>query len=240
MTYNVHGCVGIDGRRSPDRIAEVIAEHEPDVIAMQELDVGRHRSERENQPERIAHALGMNHLFSSACAMEGGEYGNAILSRHPVELVKAACLPPLEQVDGRETRGAIWVRVRAEAGAVHVLTTHLGLERSERALQADSLRSTDWLGSPTCQAPVIVTGDLNARPGSPPYRRLRGEMLDAQEAVPELRPRRTWPAMLPIMRIDHVFVSPDLTVGSFAVPSDRLTRVASDHLPLIVDVEIAG
>lgn len=240
MTYNVHGCVGIDGRRSAERIAEVIGEHGPDVVAMQELDVGRHRSERENQPERIAHELGMTHLFSSACAMGGGEYGNAILSRHPIELVKAACLPPLEQIDGRETRGALWVTVRTSDAAVHVLTTHLGLDRTERAVQADTLRGADWLGHPSCQAPVVVTGDLNARPGSPPYRRLRGDLLDVQEAVPDLRPRRTWPAMLPMMRIDHVFVSPSVAVGGFEVPSDRLTRVASDHLPLIVDLEIAG
>ena len=54
--------------------------------------------------------------------------------------------------------------------------------------------------------------------------------------MPELRPRRTWPALLPLFRLDHVFVSGDLEVQSFEVPSDNLTRVASDHLPVVVDL----
>jgi endonuclease/exonuclease/phosphatase family metal-dependent hydrolase len=237
MTYNVHGCVGIDGRRSAERIAEVIAEHHPDVVALQEVDVGRARSERMHQPERIAEVLGIGCVFSMACEMDGGQYGNALLSRHSIEVVKSACLPPFDVVHGREPRGALLAIVRGPFGAVHVLNTHLGLDRSERAVQADALRGGDWLGDPSCQSPVVVCGDLNARPGSPPYRRLRGELIDVQEAVPSLRPRQTWPALLPIFRLDHVFVSNDLEVDSFEVPSDRLTRVASDHLPVIVDLE---
>jgi endonuclease/exonuclease/phosphatase family metal-dependent hydrolase len=236
MTYNVHGCVGIDGRHAPERIAEVIAEYEPDLVALQEVDVGRERSDRVDQPQQIGRLLGMEHVFSMACEMDGGQYGNAFLSRHPIEVVKAACLPPFERVAGREPRGALLAIIRGKFGAVHVLNTHLGLDRDERGLQADALRGGDWLGDPICQAPVVVCGDLNARPGSPPYTRLRGNLVDVQEAVPELRPRRTWPAVLPIFRLDHVFVSNDLQVEAFEVPSDRLTRVASDHLPVVVDL----
>src|SRR6188768_47680 len=93
MTYNVHGCIGTDRRLDAGRVAQVIASCDPDVVALQELDVGRTRSGAMDQPRAIADRLGLHMDFLSARDCDGGRYGNAVLSRHDVVLVRGACLP---------------------------------------------------------------------------------------------------------------------------------------------------
>ena len=106
MTYNVHGCVGRDGRLSPQRVAEVIAGAGPDVVALQELDVGRRRSGSRNQAREVADALGMAFHFHPALRVEEENYGDAILSRLPMRLVRAGALPAGPR-GGAEPRGAL-------------------------------------------------------------------------------------------------------------------------------------
>lgn len=85
MTYNVHGCVGMDGKLAPERIASrVIARHTPDIVALQELDVGRRRSNGVDQAELIARRLEMEQIFSASLHVEEGRYGNAILTHLPM------------------------------------------------------------------------------------------------------------------------------------------------------------
>src|SRR5579859_7851731 len=108
MTYNVHRCVGCDGVLSPDRIAHVIARHRPDVVALQELDVGHARTGYSDQPAVIADALKMHYHFHPAIAVAEEQYGDAILSRHPLRLVRAAALPAVKRQLWPEQRGALW------------------------------------------------------------------------------------------------------------------------------------
>ena len=84
MTYNVHRCVGTDRRLSLSHIADVIAQHDPDVVALQELDIGHKRTDYDHQPRLIAEKLGMNWLFHPAMEGKNEHYGDAILSRHPL------------------------------------------------------------------------------------------------------------------------------------------------------------
>jgi endonuclease/exonuclease/phosphatase family metal-dependent hydrolase len=93
LTYNVHACRGLDERPSPGRIADVIAAARPDIVALQELDVGRARSGELDQAEVIARELGMDFHFHPARRIEGERYGAAILSALPLRLVKAGSLP---------------------------------------------------------------------------------------------------------------------------------------------------
>ena len=110
MTYNVHRCVGADGRADPRRIAEVIAACQPDMVALQELDVGRHRTGGIDQAHAIAHLLGMSVHFHPALQVEEELYGDAILTALPMRLVKAG---PLPGSVGFEPRGALWAAVEA-------------------------------------------------------------------------------------------------------------------------------
>jgi endonuclease/exonuclease/phosphatase family metal-dependent hydrolase len=236
MSYNVHRCVGCDGRLSPDRIARVIARYEPDVVALQELDVGHARTKYGDQPALIADALKMHYHFHPAIEVAEERYGDAVLSRYPLRLVRAAALPAVAHRLWPERRGALWVAVECGGREVQVLNTHLGLSGRERLAQADALLGKDWLGDPRCAAPRLLCGDFNAWPGSPPYRRLCAALPAAQGR----RGRRlnTFPSRWPLLRIDHVFHSPDLKVREVQVPRTPLTRPASDHLPLIVEVAL--
>ncbi|MEJ1938616.1 endonuclease/exonuclease/phosphatase family protein, partial [Nostoc sp. NIES-2111] len=105
--------------------------------------------------------------------------------------------------------------------------------------QAECLTGTEWLGSPLCRGPVVLGGDFNAVPGSRTYRRFAGLLCDVQQAVARSRPAATFPTALPMLRLDHLFVGGGIAVERAAVVRTPLSRVASDHLPLLAEVRIA-
>jgi endonuclease/exonuclease/phosphatase family metal-dependent hydrolase len=236
MTYNVHRCIGCDGKLSPDRIAEVIRIHRPDVVALQELDVGCSRTQCADQPAILAAALNMAYQFHPAINAPEEHYGDAILSRHPLRLVRAGPLPSATHGIWPEQRGALWVAVEGDGYQVQVVNTHLGLGRRERVAQADTLLGPDWLGNADCRAPRLLCGDFNALPGAPAHRRLSEGLCSAVEG--RGRTLNTFPSRWPFMRLDHIFHSPDLVVRDVQTPRTPLMRLASDHLPLIVDFEL--
>jgi hypothetical protein len=132
MTYNVHSCLGMDGKLNAERIARVIARARPDVVALQELDVGRARSHGMDQAQLIAQCLAMEFQFHPALHLEEERYGDAILTHLPHRLVKAGPLPGLAGKPHREPRGALWVAVDLHGKEVQIINTHLGLNRHER------------------------------------------------------------------------------------------------------------
>ncbi|WP_129126349.1 endonuclease/exonuclease/phosphatase family protein [Geomonas oryzae] len=238
MTYNVHSCIGTDGKLSPLRIAEVIDQCNADIVALQELDAGLQRTRMIDQAHLIAMTLEMSFHFHSSIHLQEGGYGNAILSRGSVRLVKAAPVPTDPLHPSFERRGAIWAQVELGGDSVQVLATHFGLNRGERVRQARSITGHEWLDHPECRHPAILCGDFNAMAGSHVYRLLTQHMHDVQRGVKGRFPRGTWPSQLPFMRIDHMFVSRDLKVRNVSVPKTPLSRVASDHLPLVVTLEL--
>jgi endonuclease/exonuclease/phosphatase family metal-dependent hydrolase len=238
MTYNVHSCVGTDGKLSPARIARMIAAYDPDVVALQEVDVGRSATRLVDQAAVLAGALDMQYTFHPAIVSGSECYGNAILSRVPIRLRAAGLLPVIKGAPRWEPRGVVWVTLETESGPLQVLTTHLGLSRRERRLQVASLLGSEWLGHPQCIEPVVLCGDFNLHSSSPLYRQLTARFRDAQTAVSGHRPRNTWFSHYPMLRLDHVFVSPGLEVRHVQVPATHWARVASDHRPVIVDLEL--
>lgn len=240
MTYNVHSCIGTDRQLSPLRIAEVIDRCNPDIVALQELDAGLERTGMIDQAHLIAMTLEMSFHFHSSIHLKEGGYGNAVLSRWPVQLIKAGAIPTDPLHPSFERRGAIWAEVELPHGSVQVLATHFGLNRGERGCQARAITGAEWLGHPECRSPAILCGDFNALAGSSVYRLLTRHLHDVQRGVKgSFLPRGTWPAQLPIMRIDHLFVTRDLKVWSVSVPRTPLTRLASDHLPLVATLELS-
>lgn len=238
LTYNVHRCVGSDRRLDVNRIADVIAEHEPDVVCLQELDVGRARTGWVDQADAIAQRLAMSVQFHPAMRVEAELYGDAILTHRPERLVRAASLPSLPGIKGLEPRGALWSAIDFDGVIVNVLNTHLGLVPREQRRQTAALIGEDWLGHPLCQGPTILTGDFNATSITRPYQALTRRLDDAQRRL-GLKPSiKTFPSSFPAIRIDHCFVSPEIHVTGAMTPMSSLARTASDHLPLIIDFEI--
>jgi len=135
---------------------------EPDIVALQELDVGRRRTNHVDQAHEIAERLSMSHHFHPAMMVEEERYGDAILTCYPERLVKAAALPDYPRVRALEPRGALWVEVEIDGRPVQIVNTHLGLVPREQQLQAAALAGPDWLGHPDCRAPAILLGDFNA------------------------------------------------------------------------------
>lgn len=241
MTYNVHSCQGMDGTLSPQRIARVIARYRPDVVALQELDVKRKRSGGLDQAERLARLLAMDVHFQPAINLKEERYGDAILTHLPVKLIKKGILPGPPKGKGRlfnpaadEPRGAVWVEIEHNGNRIQIINTHLGLSRAERLRQVDALLGPEWLSNPRCKGERILLGDFNALPASAECKRLGGYLRDAQEQAPRHTPQGTFLKV----RIDHIFLSAGIGVKKVRIPRTALTRQASDHLPLIVDIEV--
>lgn len=238
LTYNVHRCVGTDRRLDVARVAAVIAEHEPDIVCLQELDVGRARTGHVDQAAEIARELSMTFRFNAAMRIEAEEYGDAILTAHPERLIKAGPLPTIRGVPGLEPRGAVWAEVEVGGHTLNVVTTHLGLVPREQRLQAAALISKEWLGHPDVTGATLLAGDFNATSITRPYQTLVRKLADGQRAFGQKPTLKTFPSGFPAIRIDHVFISPQIRVTGVSVPFSPLVRVASDHLPLVVDFEI--
>src|SRR3954451_15284903 len=111
MTYNVHRCVGVDGQLDVGRVAAVIAQCKPDVVALQQLDVGRARTGGVDQAHEIARRLDMGCHFNAALTVEEERYGDAILTSYPERLVQIGPLPGHPAFRALEPRGALWVEV---------------------------------------------------------------------------------------------------------------------------------
>jgi endonuclease/exonuclease/phosphatase family metal-dependent hydrolase len=238
LTYNVHRCIGVDRKLDVGRIAGVIAALEPDIVALQELDVGRARTGGVDQAHEIARRLDMACHFNAALRVEEEQYGDAVLTSYPERLVKAAPLPGLEGGIQVEPRGALWIAAEIDGIEVQVINAHLGLVPREQRRQAAALAGPDWLARTDCGAPAILLGDFNATRASVVYRTLAARLDDARRRAAARKPTSTFPSRFPVLRIDHVFVSPDVRVAGIEAPYDALTRVASDHLPLVMDFSL--
>ncbi|HVR82966.1 MAG TPA: endonuclease/exonuclease/phosphatase family protein [Planctomycetota bacterium] len=237
MTYNVHRCVGLDGRHAPQRIAEIIARQDPDIVALQELETGHPRTGSIDQAQVLSAILKADFHYHAARQRGEARFGNAIFSRLPMRKVQSAILPTLPQIP-IQTRGALWVAIRVGREEVQIINTHLGLLHHERFLQAGALCSKDWLAHPVYQGqPRVLCGDFNATTASRVYRLFMEALQDARSLSPSPA-GRTWPSFLPVFRYDHIFVCPRIRVRGVTVPKTPLTVLASDHLPLVADIEI--
>jgi Metal-dependent hydrolase len=239
VTYNVHRCVGNDRQLDVGRIADVLAQLNPDIVALQELDVGRRRTNYADQAHEIADRLKMTSHFHPAFVVEEERYGDAILTAYPHRLVKTGPLPGYDRMKALEPRGALWVEVEIDGRSVQIINTHLGLVPREQQIQAAHLAGPAWLDHPDCHWPAILLGDFNATATSVVYRTLTARLQPARRLAPRRQPTSTFPSPLPVLRIDHLFVSPGVEVLDVFAPFGPLTRVASDHLPLVMDFEVA-
>jgi len=215
----------------------VIASLKADIVCLQELDIGRTRSGQIDQAKLVAHELGMAFHFQPAIHVLEEQFGDAILTPHPCDLMRAGLLSGRGWLPGVEPRGALWVSVRLGSRTVQVINTHLGLLPAERSVQVSALLGPQWLSHPKCRDPVLLAGDLNAVPQGKSCRRLL-RRLGAPWRGAHAGIRATFPSNFPVARLDHIFASRDVKITEMEVVHTPLTRVASDHLPLIADFEL--
>jgi len=237
LSYNVHKCIGgIDRRYQPDRIIATIAHYDPDIVMLQEVDSGARRSKGDHQCDLLGEALGMRHRawFPNVELRGGGAYGNAVLSRF---VCRDAVNIDLS-LPGRKARSALhaWIRVRRgrRTRTVHVFDMHLGLRQEERQQQLQLFLDSHPFAHLHARTPIIVGGDLNDVYGSLGARSLEPAGFAAMPSAP-----RTFPAYAPLRPLDAVFVRGEIQIRRVARGQTALAKRASDHLPLIVDLELA-
>jgi len=243
MTYNIHSCIGMDKRVNPKRIARVIGDLAPDIVALQEVDNGIPRTHHQDQARLLAEMLEMEAFFFPVVISGHQKYGLAVLSRFKCIDVHYDWLPTLypKLKLNLQMRGCIRLTCQTAAGPVLFFNTHLGLYRLERRRQLRALLGENWLAAlPQPQtAAVIFCGDFNAGPLSPVYRGLARSLTDVQKGLENpASPKATFPARRALLRIDHMFVSKNFKILKVEVPRTIDTRLASDHLPVSADLEL--
>lgn len=221
-SYNVHRCVGADGRHAPERILAVLEAMDADVIALQEVEATR--DESLDCLRHWSQALGMHHVYGPTMAYENTQYGNALLTRLPVVQSR-----PLDlTLDRREPRGAIFAQLAHGDQTLGVIATHLGLRPYERRDQVQRILAQLHQ---TPETPRVLMGDINEwLLWGRPLRHLHRYF----SAVPH---RRSFPARWPLLALDRIWVKPRAALLRIDTHRTALTRVASDHLPLVAQIE---
>jgi len=241
LTYNIHKAIGVDGKFAPERIVEVLRHHDADIVLLQEVDRGAPRSNHLDLASLLARelqyryrAVGMN------VSLRKGRYGNATLSRFPIGRQRNIDLT----ISWRKRRGAQHTRFHIPNGSepigLDVFNVHLGLSETERRKQMARLLSTpDVLGLGPSES-CIIAGDMNDWPGL--LKRRHFEPAGFQCATNH-RPGSRWsiksfPSRAPTSGLDKVFYRGNLRPLHAHRSRLKLARVASDHLPVMVEFEI--
>lgn len=228
-TYNIHKCRGMDGRTRPERILEVLERLDADVIALQEV-VGSGPDE-EGQAAFFGARLGMGWVMQTTRLLRGKAYGNVVLSRLPMRGDDTCDL----SFGGREARGCQRVDLDVGGRDFHVFNVHLGTGVRERFRQAPKL--AEFVADASITGPKVLLGDFNEWVQGLTTRTL-SQMLEGVDLSAYLKSRRTYPGMLPMLHLDHIYLSGGVTVDHVELPRTRLTLVASDHLPLVAEVRL--
>jgi endonuclease/exonuclease/phosphatase family metal-dependent hydrolase len=224
-TYNVHKCKGLDGRVSVKRIAEVLSELDADVVALQEI-FGQ-------QGEYLAEELRLHSAFGENRQLLGDAYGNLVLSRHALH---AHCNYDVS-VTGREKRGCLRTDVFIQSRAVHLFNVHLGTDFFERRQQARRLIEEAVLRTRNVEGPRVVLGDFNEWTRGHVSQALSAEFESTDVRI-YLGRKRTYPAIFPVMHLDHIYYDPQLKVERVCLHRTKTSLVASDHVPLVADFNL--
>lgn len=225
LTYNIHHGEGMDGRIDLARIARVITSLRPDLVALQEVDVGVERTSRVDQAATLAEMTGLQALFGPFMDYQGGRYGMAILTRLPVVDSWNHHLP-----EGAEPRTALTARLRLEPSNREFLFVgvHLYKTESERLCQARRLVDL----SLRQKIPVLIAGDFNSEPNSPVLQ-LLGRFWTIP---PKGEENLTFPADSPDSEIDYILLRPGVQLRVLEQKVIRESQ-ASDHRPVFVRLQ---
>jgi endonuclease/exonuclease/phosphatase family metal-dependent hydrolase len=239
VTWNIHkGIGGVDRRYRLDRIASVLGSLAPDVVMLQEVAEGMPSCGMDNQLEELSETLELRHTaFGAEHRFRVGGYGNAILSRFPLSDSGRVDLT----IGRRKRRGLVQTRVHAKwphaehshTRSVVVFNLHLGLSGAERARQLERFLASHPFAHLQQHTPLIVGGDFNDVWASLGPRFLEPAGL---QRAGKLQP--TFPAALPLRPLDGLWVRGDIAVVTAHPVRSGLAKVASDHLPIVADLEL--
>lgn len=222
VTYNIHGAIGTDGKFSPARIASVLSRLNADIVALQEVPLGgEHWPNVLHQLEDWLPLVGVE---APTFSVGQRRFGNAILTRFPVLETRRINL----SLPNREPRGALDADIHCMGQRLRVIATHLGLRASERTHQVECLLEAFDSG----QMPVILMGDVNE--WFVWGRGLR-RLVSHFRSVPA---PATFPSRWPMFALDRIWIRPRHRLLRVSVHRDDEARRASDHLPLVAQIQL--
>lgn len=230
MSYNIHHGEGLDQKLDLARIAKLITDQRADIVGLQEVDRGCERTQKRDLPAELAQLTGMTVHFEKNISYQGGEYGNAVLTRFPIKHAKNTHYKMLRP---GEQRGVLQLVLDVRGRDVLFLNTHIDYrpDDSERVLNVDELKT---IVAAAGAMPVIMVGDFNATPESRTIAKINAFMTDAWDRVGK-GDGFTIPVRKPAKRIDYIWITPgSIEPRSIAV----LSSEASDHLPVIAELKL--
>lgn len=229
LSYNIHHGEGIDNKLDLDRIAAVILEVKPDIVALQEVDQDVARTGGVDQPAVLARLTRMHVAFGANIDLQGGHYGNAILSRFPIMRHQNHLLP---NIDNGEQRGVLAAEIPLPETnqRIRLLATHLDHRPDERERLA-SAKKINELALQSPELPTLLAGDLNATPDSQTLRE-----LEATWQIANTTPLPTIPVQQPTRQIDYILFRP---AEHWKVVEAKVLKeaIASDHRPILTVLE---
>lgn len=234
LCYNIHYGQGNDGNYDLERLAGVIRAAKPDLVALQEVDVGVERSGRKHQLRILGELTGLAVRFGPTQHYQGGLFGNAVMTSLPIKDVHIQPLPYTDSTPDRTTypRGAISVDVELPNGQpLRFISTHFQHNvPDDRVAEATAINR--FFG--TSDVPSILAGDMNATPEAEPVRILESVWQNAIDR--DKSP--TAPSSSPRSRIDYIFYrSSGLNPTDSRVVAEPM---ASDHCPVLAVFEVAS
>jgi endonuclease/exonuclease/phosphatase family metal-dependent hydrolase len=238
VSYNIHRAIGVDRRFRPERILQILDVYRPDVVLLQEVDEGVPRSREIDLGRELARALGYPYIaVGHNVQLRKGRYGNATLSRFPILRERNIDLT----IGQRKRRGCQHTRIALEEQpprrSLEVFNLHLGLSARERDKQVGLLLRSAEFGDVAPRLPCLVGGDFND------WRMLLDpiftEGLSFRSATDRSGrgPIPTFPSFFPQGGLDRIYFR-GLRLATARACRLGLSRVASDHLPVIADFEL--
>jgi endonuclease/exonuclease/phosphatase family metal-dependent hydrolase len=233
-TYNIHKCVGIDRKYSPERIVDVLREIDADVVALQEVVCHSLGHKRDHQAEFISEELEMDFRLGENRLHKGGEYGNVVLSRFPIADHKNYDIT----VKKYEPRGCQRAEIDLGAGGrLQFVNLHMGTSYFERRLQVHRLLASHVLEDPTIVGRRIVAGDFNEWTKGMTTKLFRSNFRGIEPKL-HLGKNRTYPGIMPLVHLDHIYFDDDFRLLNAHLHRSRTALFASDHLPIVAEFDV--
>lgn len=229
LTYNIHkGIGGRDRRYRLQRIVDVIRAVEPDIVCLQEVDQGVKRSKFDDQPAILASELGLEHTaFQLNHQVKSGGYGNCTLSKFPLLEQHSIEL----RINNRKNRRALLTLVDTPEGQLNLTNWHLGLAERDRHKQVAMLLSHREFKK-NDELPALIAGDSND------WRNTLHKAALRENGFGLLAYFKSFPAYMPLGALDKAYANSRIAFIQGHAISTKLTRTASDHLPVLIDFSL--
>ncbi|HWM92476.1 MAG TPA: endonuclease/exonuclease/phosphatase family protein [Thermoanaerobaculia bacterium] len=244
ITYNIHRAIGVDRRFRPERIVRILRHYDADVVLLQEVDEGAPRSRELNLAKELALAAGYPHFaLGHNVSLRKGWYGNATLSRFPIlrernidlsvaqSWIRRGCQHTSVQIGGVQSGGR----------TLEVFNLHLGLSARERLQQIELLSRSHEFGGMAEGTPMLVGGDFNDWRSLlwPTFTNGFGFRCATDSKTGRRGALATYPSFSPQGGLDRLYFRGPLRLLAARRCRLQISRVASDHLPVIAEFEMA-